>query len=547
MLNEYGPLFTCADILKLPQLEGVLLRAGSEGLTHQIARVNVMEVPDVVEWVRPGEFLMTTGYPFRNNPQALVEMIPLLAQKGLAALGIKTKRYMNEIPQEALDLADMYNLPIFELPPQTVFSDVQREIMEYVLMNEAKELTQLQNRIGHLTKQMLTGISLESVMADLAEVLGNPLILVEGDLIKLYGKSLPLSYDEETEIPWKEIQSGLREGMNRVEINGRPLNLHLTLFNNRENKEISSSLIVAEWNHSLSNLDLLTLERMSVFIRMEMINRQTRNEVEFKYKDQFLYDWLSGRLGTETDVHSRAEASGVLLAEGFQYTVVIVRWLQNKPDYKGLQQMIRQLRSKAWSEHGIHVVILEEELVWILSHSESQPSAGVLEEIAIALRESAPQQITGACCSLCIGKQAAMPLAVLESYMQAKQVHRISQVTGVDDLYVTLDQLGAYQLLYLLADHSEARTFRDRYTLPLLEYEVKHDTLLLQTLKTYFANNLNIRKTAGALFTHYNTVVHRLERVSEILELQLDDAEKRLQLELAVKLHYMDIKKEGIQ
>src|SRR5437763_1544097 len=108
--------FTCEDILLIPDFKEAVVLAGAKGMQRTINRVNVMEVPDVIDWVRPGEFLITSGFPFRDQPEAISDIIPQLAEKGVAALGIKTKRFMDRIPRRALELADQLDFPIFELP-----------------------------------------------------------------------------------------------------------------------------------------------------------------------------------------------------------------------------------------------------------------------------------------------------------------------------------------------------------------------------------------------------------------------------------------------
>lgn len=56
--------FTCRDLLLIPNLQGAIVLAGQKGMDRAVNRVNVMEVPDVIDWVRPGEFLVTSGFPF---------------------------------------------------------------------------------------------------------------------------------------------------------------------------------------------------------------------------------------------------------------------------------------------------------------------------------------------------------------------------------------------------------------------------------------------------------------------------------------------------
>ena len=48
--------------------------AGERGLDRIIQAVNVMEVPDILEWVHPGELLVTTMYPLRDDAAASVRL-----------------------------------------------------------------------------------------------------------------------------------------------------------------------------------------------------------------------------------------------------------------------------------------------------------------------------------------------------------------------------------------------------------------------------------------------------------------------------------------
>ena len=52
------------DILQVDLLQGAEVLAGHRGLHNGIVSVNVMEVPDIIDWVRPGELLLTTAFTF---------------------------------------------------------------------------------------------------------------------------------------------------------------------------------------------------------------------------------------------------------------------------------------------------------------------------------------------------------------------------------------------------------------------------------------------------------------------------------------------------
>ena len=89
---------TVRDVLTLTVLQPSYVVAGERGLDRVVTGVNVMEVPDIEAYVKRGELLLTTAYPVRDRPERLVELVPELHRRGLAALAIKPLRYLIVYP-----------------------------------------------------------------------------------------------------------------------------------------------------------------------------------------------------------------------------------------------------------------------------------------------------------------------------------------------------------------------------------------------------------------------------------------------------------------
>ncbi len=107
---------TVREVLDTPALSGARLLAGASGLDRVVRRLNVMEVPDVLPWVKAHELLLTTGYPVRSTPDGVPSLLAALDDRGLAAVGIKLNRYLDELPADALKVADERGLPLIQLP-----------------------------------------------------------------------------------------------------------------------------------------------------------------------------------------------------------------------------------------------------------------------------------------------------------------------------------------------------------------------------------------------------------------------------------------------
>src|SRR3954451_19953548 len=109
------------EVLGVSTLNGARLIAGKSGLDRIVQRLNVMEVPDILSWVKPHELLLTTGYPLRNTPQSLDRLVADLDERGLAALGVKLGRYLDDLPAEMIEQADRLGFPLILLPDDVGF------------------------------------------------------------------------------------------------------------------------------------------------------------------------------------------------------------------------------------------------------------------------------------------------------------------------------------------------------------------------------------------------------------------------------------------
>lgn len=102
--------------------------------------------------------------------------------------------------------------------------------------------------------------------------------------------------------------------------------------------------------------------------------------------------------------------------------------------------------------------------------------------------------------------------------------------------WITWDQVGIYQILVLIPEHPNVDRFL-RERLEILEaYDLAKKTNLVETLEMYLDTGSNIKLTAERMYTHYNTILYRLERIREITGHTMQETGYRLELEIALKL-----------
>lgn len=66
-------------------------------------------------------------------------------------------------------------------------------------------------------------------------------------------------------------------------------------------------------------------------------------------------------------------------------------------------------------------------------------------------------------------------------------------------------------------------------------YDRANNTEFLNTLEVYLENNCNISKAAQMLHLHRNTMMYRVEKIEDILQIDLKEAEVTFRLRLGVR------------
>lgn len=154
-------------------LQGAKLIAGRGGLDRVVTSMNVMEVPDIIDWVSGGELIVTTAYSIKDDVEKLVELVPALNSRGVVGLGIKPKRYIRETPQAVINAANALSFPIFEIPPEVSFSKIITPVLTTIVNNQAQVLMDIYDLQKSLTATMLSGGNLQAITQTLHNRYGN--------------------------------------------------------------------------------------------------------------------------------------------------------------------------------------------------------------------------------------------------------------------------------------------------------------------------------------------------------------------------------------
>ncbi len=127
-----GLSITVADALKIGALSSCKLIAGSRGLNRQVSYIDSMEVPNIQPWLKKNLLMVTTGYSIKDDAKALLRLIIDLYKAGAAGLAIKT-RFLGEVSENAIRLAERLAIPLIEIPKEIPFVEITMPLMKAIV------------------------------------------------------------------------------------------------------------------------------------------------------------------------------------------------------------------------------------------------------------------------------------------------------------------------------------------------------------------------------------------------------------------------------
>jgi purine catabolism regulator len=515
------PGLTVAEVLELSSLAGSKVLAGEAGLGRVVEKLNVMEVPDILPWVKPHELMLTTGYPLRNTPQDLAELVADLDARGLAAIAIKLGRYIDELPDGMLASAQRLGFPVIRLPDAVSFDDVLNQVLTEILNRQAALLERSEQVHRALVQIVLEGGGLQEVTDELMRLLSGPVCITDpGGRVLAASGEVParddvLLHGAAGLRPYEDSSAAVAPIVAGSFDHGR--------------------LIAMPGDHDLGPQDVHTLERAATVAALVITKQLAVSAVESKYHGDFLRDVLSGRAGDVDRIVHHAASLGWDLDRPL---AVVVAELDGDGASRGAQDRLfgawaAAVRARdprtAVVGYASEVVTLLPVPVDALQKTVDQLTTTVAADVAAVKRTFS----TGA------GRVTEAPDGLPAAYEQARQALQVGRQLHGNGAVATFDELGVYRLLALVPDGAELRAFVRETLGPLGERDDSEARDLRRTLQVLLNTNLNVAETARILHFHYNTLRYRIGKLERILGPFTSDPHLRLDLALALQVIQM--------
>lgn len=115
-------MLTIREAMKISPLIKTRLVGGRKGIDNVIKSVTVMEVPDIVHWIKGGEFLITSFY-FMKDVNVQLDILHQLSKFNAAGLAIKISDGKS-IHENVIKEADRMKFPLVEIPDNVTYLDI---------------------------------------------------------------------------------------------------------------------------------------------------------------------------------------------------------------------------------------------------------------------------------------------------------------------------------------------------------------------------------------------------------------------------------------
>ena len=525
-------LFTVEQMLKIGSLQEITVLAGERGLSKRAVKtVVVIDVPHSDQWVRGGEFLITSGFLFADTPYELIDLVGGLARKNAAALGIKIGRFLASVPEEALAKADELDFPILDIPPHVNHTDIINPVLSTIVNTQYELLRETDAIRNRFMESVVSNAEVSLVLEILEEFLHTGAAFVDialGDL-HVSGKSSFQSTSANF--------SRLRDIM-------KTLPHEKVILADK----LVGALVFEEDPYSLSPLAEVAIKQAKNALFIHLQRKKISLEVERRHKDEFIQNLLYSKFKRNADTLQKARIYGWDPSWELVVAALLPSSLPQKNTQDGIfSQNEQQENYYLCSRHfkilfpgsiGIEYESSYIALVPVKNNESKTDIKNRLEKVRRLLSEGTRQCIT-------IAFSAVKPnlMGASEAFSEVRTTLDVIERMQYRGIALSWEDLGVDRVLSIIKGTETSKSFWKDILGNLVDSSsatsAKHP-FLMETLQALIEHDWQPKAVANLLGVHYNTVKYRIKLLEELLGKDLSHGAKKFEVTLAFLLFSAD-------
>lgn len=508
--------------------------AGRKGLGRIVQGVSSQDAPTGGQWARGKELILSTGYFFKDNIEYFKEIIIEANKNDSAGIGIKVGRYLDEIPEEIIELCNSLDFPLIDLPKNAAWIEIANAINEIALDIHIEKLNNFIQIYGNKDRDRKVKEIIESLSLDIEK----PVEVYDFCKNKIYSssnrniKNVPLDdYNYIWNPDSKHEKKSLSEKFDIFRIK--------SFENDRKNLRtvvpieiddiILAYLVVWENQERSDYYDLYIIRLSFILLLHEYGSMYFESSLKDKYQDELILQVINNEFENETKMVKR------ILDTNELYLCISIKQLNNKIDLYEHREKISRCIYRVFRRNEVVFGLIDKDEIVILYISDKSLNeidnlvqAG-LKEVIKGFEDEIQKSkfVAGVCGDLVNIKD------IKNRYTESLQTINISKYIYPNSKVIFYDDLGPFKFINLEEFKEENMSIYTKYIEPLTLQEDGQDFIL--TLKTFLENNLNYSLASNKLFVHSNTVRYRINKIKNLVDIDFDDSMERLKLEIVLK------------
>jgi len=517
---------TVEEALSIYPLSEAKLIAGSKGKHRIVKSINVMDAPDISDWIKEGEMLLTTAYLIKDNLEDASALLQTLNRRGSSALGIKLGRFWDEVPAQLIAEAESLNFPLIQLPFQFTFSDQMNGLFRAELSRSTHVLQNIMEKQKKLMQFALRSVRSRPLFDSVSEVIGHSLVVVSarGDVI--YNNSEYQTSQLLEGWPWQKRNQRFRvedrTGYRTSLMQGEKFLGYLLYCS------IDPLLLPVEESLFVQGAELISYHIHSGY-------EDYFEQAEHREFSGLLRRCLSGNLSYADLAQSAVKLEIELLQSPFCLLLTDIaatseerqsELLRLKEEYTE-HPVLRELKA-------IHVIV-DQGLSSIYPADRQSPEQ--LRDLIQACFDNLKLD-KGYYPRAAISSCKVKPEGLKEAFAEVKECMAMLQLEGVHGNVVHYRQLELTLLLGQIPTEVMEK-YCNGTLRGLLSREPEYVREMLRTLEVYLENDGHVNETAKKLFIHRNTATYRIEKLSELLDVDFKKINDLMRLKLVFMFRRM--------
>lgn len=530
------------NILKNERFSKLTLINSNADLSREVSTIESTETPDIANYLAPNTFLLTTAMSYKEDQKGLCDLIVQLNDLPCAGLGIKLGRFIHELDEEVIEMANRLNFPLVQIPVDVTLGNTFHELLSHLWQNKNEQLIYSLNIQKKFSDLMLRNASINVFLRNVAHTLKKSIALIDP-----FGNVTSSTNSNKAQYS-KRVLRNIVEHLAETDRSSSPIEINLrdpslkvktaSIYPIKLASYYPYYLIIFDAKDMEYPISTMAIEQAILILSFTLYKNLRVSYNEISTKEEFFKDLINIKdyeKLNDSQLFYIGEKHGLHSSNSYQ---VIIASISNREKlsrdtttleewYTLIYNWLDKKLEKDFKGCILFPDIQKYDYIILLQGSESN-LINRLVSYRLILQKTLQLDM-----DFYMGNIVQDVNLIKYSYKEAVESMQFGKTENNISFIKYYNQLDTFELLHLLPKN-QVKSFVSN-TLKSLAYSDDKSLIdFKKTLKAYLDLNCNITATANALFIHRNTVKYRINRCEEILGQNITDPNYSLQLRLSL-------------